>query len=144
LSVVRYISQRVAVMYLGNIVEIGKTEDLFNNPCHPYTKALLDAVPVIDPQRKIYQFKPVQSSDWHSSENSGCPFFNRCAQRKNECRAEIMMLFRCAGEEVHFCAFVDINRLSFTILKGLQFCLDYPDIFRWKSFCRKTDVPAVI
>jgi oligopeptide transport system ATP-binding protein len=110
LSVVRYISQRVAVMYLGNIVEIGKTEDLFNNPCHPYTKALLDAVPVIDPQRKIYQFKPVQSSDWHSSENSGCPFFNRCAQRKDECRAEIPKLFPCAGEEGHFCACVDIYR----------------------------------
>lgn len=52
LSVVRYISQRVAVMYRGNIVEIGKTEDLFKNPCHPYTKELLDAVPVIDPEKK--------------------------------------------------------------------------------------------
>lgn len=104
LSVVRYISQRVAVMYRGNIVEIGKTEDLFNNPCHPYTKALLDAVPVIDPERKICQFESVQTSDKISSENNGCPFFNRCVKRKDECRSEIPKLSPCADDEGHCCA----------------------------------------
>jgi len=107
LSVVRYISQRVAVMYRGNIVEIGKTEDLFNNPCHPYTKALLDAVPVIDPERKIYQFKSVQSTDSDFSENSGCPFFNRCSKRKDECRLEVPKLSPSADEEGHCCACID-------------------------------------
>jgi oligopeptide/dipeptide ABC transporter ATP-binding protein len=107
LSVVRYISQRVAVMYRGNIVEIGKTEDLFKNPCHPYTKELLDAVPVIDPERKIYQFKSVQSTDSDFSENSGCPFFNRCSKRKDECRLEVPKLSPSADEEGHCCACID-------------------------------------
>lgn len=107
LSVVRYISQRVAVMYRGSIVEIGKTENLFKNPCHPYTKALLDVVPVIDPERKIYQFKSVQSSDPDPSENSGCPIFNRCLKRKDECRSEVLKLYPCANEEDHYCACVD-------------------------------------
>ncbi len=107
LSVVRYISQRVAVMYRGAIVEIGKTEDLFSNPCHPYTRALLNAVPVIDPEKKIYQFKSVQVSDWNSLENCGCPFFNRCLRCKDECRLEVPKLCPC-DEEGHYCACVNI------------------------------------
>ena len=91
-------------MYRGNIVEIGKTEDLFKNPCHPYTKALLDVVPVIDPERKIYQFNSVQSSDPDLSENSGCPVFNRCSKRKDECRLEVPKLSPCADDEGHCCA----------------------------------------
>ena len=109
LSVVRYISQRVVVMYRGSIVEIGRTEDLFRNPCHPYTKALLDAVPVIDPERKIYQFKSVQNTDLESSDSSGCPFFNRCLKRKDECRSEVPKLYPCADEEGHYCACVYNN-----------------------------------
>lgn len=107
LSVVKYISQRVAVMYRGNIVEIGKTEDLFKNPSHPYTRELLDAVPVIDPERKIYQFKSVQNTDSASPENSGCPFFNRCSKRKDECRLEVPKLSPSADEEGHCCACID-------------------------------------
>ena len=109
LSVVRYISQRVVVMYHGSIVEIGRTEDLFRNPCHPYTKALLDAVPVIDPERKIYQFKSVQNTDLESSDSSGCPFFNRCLKSKDECRSEVPKLYPCADEEGHYCACVYNN-----------------------------------
>ncbi len=107
LSVVRYISQRVAVMYRGSIVEIGKTEDLFKNPCHPYTKALLDAVPVIDPERKVYQFKSVHTIDGESLESSGCPFLNRCPHRKDKCRTEVPKLYPCSNEEEHYYACFD-------------------------------------
>jgi oligopeptide/dipeptide ABC transporter ATP-binding protein len=107
LSVVRYISQRVAVMYQGSIIEIGRTEDLFKNPCHPYTKALLDAVPVIDPERKIYNFKPEQSTDWEFPDNNGCPFFKRCFKSRDKCRSEVPKLYPCEDEEGHYCACID-------------------------------------
>ncbi len=108
LSVVRYISQRVAVMYRGNIVEIGKTEDLFNNPCHPYTRELLNAVPVIDPHRKIHEIKFNQSSGSDTQKNTGCSFYPRCPLAKDTCKTEIPGLHQCGEEEGHFCACVDI------------------------------------
>jgi oligopeptide transport system ATP-binding protein len=85
LSVIRHISDRVAVMYLGKIVEEAKTEELFDNPLHPYTKALLAALPIPDPQttRKTI----VLQGDLPSPANPppGCPFHTRCPVRKDFC-----------------------------------------------------------
>lgn len=86
MSVVRYISDRVGVMYLGHLVELAETEELYKNPVHPYTKALLSAVPEIDPHVKKEQI--ILEGDIPSPINppSGCVFHNRCPYATSECR----------------------------------------------------------
>jgi oligopeptide/dipeptide ABC transporter ATP-binding protein len=87
LSVVRHISQRVAVMYLGHIVEEGATQDILDNPFHPYTKALVDSVPVPGKERKN---KIVLSGEIPSTSNHprGCPFHTCCSQVMDQCRTQ--------------------------------------------------------
>ena len=78
LSIVRYLSDRVMVMYLGHVVEMGKTEEVFAPPYHPYTEALLSAVPIAD--TSIEKQRIVLEGDIPSAMNppSGCPFQTRC------------------------------------------------------------------
>jgi peptide/nickel transport system ATP-binding protein len=85
LGVVRYFASRVAVMYLGRIVEQGGTERIFTAPRHPYTKALLDSVPSLDPARRL--IKPAALGDVPSPANPppGCHYHPRCAVRLPEC-----------------------------------------------------------
>jgi oligopeptide transport system ATP-binding protein len=88
LSVVRHICQRVAVMYLGRIVELAECDELFDNPLHPYTQALLSAVPVPDPSVEATRaFRPVKG-EVPSPINppSGCVFHPRCAIAVEGCR----------------------------------------------------------
>ena len=90
LSVVRYISDDVAVMYLGKIVEISETEELFENPTHPYTQALLSAVPEPDPEIKKLRKRIILQGEPPSPINppSGCRFHPRCPYVMDICRKE--------------------------------------------------------
>jgi oligopeptide/dipeptide ABC transporter ATP-binding protein len=88
LLVVKYTSDRVAVMYLGKIVELGPTAEIFDRPLHPYTRALLSAIPVPDPETK--KEKIILTGDVPNPVNppSGCRFHPRCAYAKEVCKAE--------------------------------------------------------
>ncbi len=93
LSVVKHISDRVAVMYLGRLVELAAKRDLFENPCHPYTRALLKAVPVPMPgARKERPKHPEEGSEAHKP-LCGCTFQPRCPEGEAACSRE-MPLFR--------------------------------------------------
>ena len=86
LSVVKYITDSIIVMYLGNTMEIGDTNDIFENPLHPYTKALFSAVPVPDPDAKMNRI--ILKGDIPSPANppKGCKFHTRCESCMNVCK----------------------------------------------------------
>ena len=88
LSVVKYISDRIAVMYLGRIVEIAEKNELYNNPQHPYTKALLSAIPIPDVDNKMK--REILTGDVPSPLNppSGCYFHTRCKYATERCKTE--------------------------------------------------------
>ncbi|MDY5957500.1 ABC transporter ATP-binding protein [Frisingicoccus sp.] len=102
LSVIKHISDRVAVMYLGHVVEIAEKADLYNHPMHPYTVALLSAIPV--PDRKHKKEKIVLEGDLPSPANppSGCIFHTRCYKAKDICKTQVPELKDCGNG--HCCA----------------------------------------
>jgi oligopeptide/dipeptide ABC transporter ATP-binding protein len=88
LSVVKHVSHRVAVMYVGRIVEIAPTESLFSTPRHPYTEALLSAVPVPDPRRRAQRIVLEGEVADPSDPPAGCHFHPRCRYATDRCRLE--------------------------------------------------------
>ena len=95
LLVVRHISNRIAVMYLGKMVELADADEIYKNPLHPYSKSLISAVPIPDPKIARANQRIVLSGDIPSPLNapSGCPFRTRCAYCKGDC-AESMPEFK--------------------------------------------------
>lgn len=105
LSVVEYISDRIVVMYLGHIVEMAETKELFENTLHPYTQALLSAIPIADIEKRRKRI-PLQG-DVPSPVNppSGCPFHPRCPKCTERCKTEIprQKVFHKNGQEHMVC-----------------------------------------
>ncbi len=109
LSVVQHISARVAVMYLGALCEVAKAEDIFQSPSHPYTKALLSAIPRIgEKTKKHIRLKGEVPTPVHLP--TGCVFHGRCLWVMDRCREEIPALKRLADGRFVACHAVEENR----------------------------------
>jgi len=106
LSVVEMIADRIGVMYLGKLVETAPKEDLFQNPLHPYTKALLSAVPIPDPTRSHNRI--ILKGDLPSPVNppAGCMFHTRCPYCTDKCKKEIPALRNISQEHYAACHYV--------------------------------------
>ncbi|MEZ5855167.1 MAG: ABC transporter ATP-binding protein [Hyphomicrobiaceae bacterium] len=104
LNVVHYVSDRVLVMYLGKVVEIGKVEDIYSETAHPYTRALLSAMPSMDPDQRASE--PPISGDPPNPINppSGCRFHTRCAFAEPMCAQKEPKLHVVSGRARHFAA----------------------------------------
>ena len=103
LNVVRYMSDRVMVMYLGQVVEMGAAQTLFEQPQHPYTQALLQSIPSMDPEHRTVS--PPLAGDPPNPINppSGCRFHTRCAHAKAMCAAHMPLLHRQANGHAVAC-----------------------------------------
>ncbi len=105
LRVVEYISDKVAVMYLGKIMEIATSKEVYNHPVHPYTEALLSAVPIPDPQKKKKRI--ILKGEIPSPINppSGCVFHTRCIYAQERCRVEVPLLIPKTDSRLAACHF---------------------------------------
>ncbi len=108
LSVVRHISDRIAVMYLGKIVETAPRDELFRNPQHPYTKALLSAVPVPDPEMEAARTPEILAGEIPSATRppAGCRFHTRCREALPECATLEPRLLACGTRREVACHLV--------------------------------------
>lgn len=104
LAVIQHISDRVVVMYLGKIMEISEANELYDNPCHPYTEALLSAAPVPDPEIERTRKRIVLEGDVPSpdKERFGCYFYDRCPKKMEYCKNHIPPMFEIGKN--HQCA----------------------------------------
>ncbi|WP_068261918.1 ABC transporter ATP-binding protein [Janibacter limosus] len=144
LSVVRHISDRVGVMYLGRMVEIGDEDDIYSRPTHPYTQALLSAVPVPDPRLRGKRDQIVLQGDVPSPANppAGCHFHTRCWKAQDICRTETPLLeLRSdgAGEHPSRCHFAEPRVIVETTDVSGQ---DQDSLFAGEGMVDQTDAVA--
>jgi len=120
LSIVKFISDRIAVMYLGKIIETGFTETIFNNPLHPYTRSLLNAIPnpFPDSVKKVSSTEASQENNSdpakkNSSENksTGCIYYSKCSNSRDECREAEQNLEEVKGDQFHFTSCIRYDRI---------------------------------
>ena len=110
LSVVEYISDRVGVMYLGNFVEVGEKEKIYSNPMHPYTQALLSAVPVPDPTAKRERILLEGSIPSAHKPPTGCKFHTRCPKCMECCKTQAPELYEVDDGHYVYCHLYDKER----------------------------------
>jgi len=103
LAVVKAVSDRVAVMYLGRLCEVGPSEQLFSNPAHPYTALLIDAIPVPDPDVRPAESVPVGEPPSPIAPPSGCRFRTRCPRADQRCIDEVPELRPVAPDQYAAC-----------------------------------------
>ncbi|PJZ02200.1 ABC transporter ATP-binding protein [Bacillus vallismortis] len=110
LSVVDFISDRIGVMYLGKLVEVGDRDSIIQNPKHPYTKALLSAVPIPDPHRRKERIELKGDLPSPSNPPAGCPFHTRCPAVMDQCKTEMPMLSNMSEQHQVFCHLYDSKK----------------------------------
>ena len=105
LSVVRHVSDRILVMYLGKVMEVSPAEELYHKPIHPYTSALMSAIPIPDPHRNRARERMVVSGEPPNPINppSGCRFHTRCERATDICRTAEPPLTQYAGGHLAAC-----------------------------------------
>ena len=120
LSVVEYICDRVAVMYVGKLVELAATEELYMHPLHPYTEALLSAVPKPDPRLRSRGNRVIPEGDVADPAHppSGCYFHPRCSYAKERCKTEEPALREVGHEHFVACHFAEELHLRGVLDKG--------------------------
>jgi peptide/nickel transport system ATP-binding protein len=102
LAVAKYMCNKISVMYLGKIMESGTTKEMFSNPLHPYTQALLEAVPVPDPRVTAPKSLPMGEIPSALNPPKGCPFHPRCSRVFDRCRSEEPRMLKVS--ETHYVA----------------------------------------
>ena len=112
LSVVKHVSDRVAVMYVGRIVEEARTEELFTRPRHPYTEALLSAVPKPDPKRRSNRIILQGEVADPANIPPGCPFHPRCRHATDRCKVEVPVVEQIAPDHKVACHHADSLSLA--------------------------------
>ncbi len=123
LALVHHISDRIAVMYLGHIVEEGPADRVYHSPAHPYTKALLDAVPLLDPalqRARRAARRAAPASDLPRAANVGCPYRNRCAFAMQRCEREVPMPMPVADGGTARCFLLQENGAGVTRPKEMS------------------------
>lgn len=112
LNIVKYISDRIAVMYLGNVVELASSDELYANTLHPYSKALLSAVPVPDPESEAQKNRQILSGDVPSPINTpkGCNFAGRCPVACDKCKESKPLLKEVRPNHYVACHLVDVEK----------------------------------
>ena len=113
LSVIRHMSDRVAVMYLGHFVEVGEREQIFNKPLHPYTEALFSGIPQPDPHRPLQRIVLEGDIPDVAEVPTGCPFHTRCPYKQAVCESDSPPLQQvgdsCRQVACHFAEELDLK-----------------------------------
>ena len=114
LGAVNYVSDRIAVMYLGKMVEIADRKELFDHPLHPYSRALFEAVPIADPRKRRKRSEGIVGGETASNVNtpSGCLFHPRCPHCKGECMSGEMELRPAVPGSSHLTACIRFKELE--------------------------------